>query len=52
MTFKVGKCVTTGTSGLNSVIPISATSVCGGLLEAFTYVSVRKVEEKGEGSMA
>lgn len=50
MSFKIGEHRITRASGFNSVTLISATSVYGGLLEAFIYVSVRKAEERAEGS--
>ena len=34
------------TGGFHSAAPISATSICGDLLEAFTCVSVRKAEKR------
>jgi hypothetical protein len=49
MSFKVGEHCATMTSGFHSAAPISATSICGDLLETFTWVSVRKAAEENVG---
>jgi len=45
MSFKVGQY-----GGFHCAAPISSTSICGDLLETFTYVSVRKAEERAGDS--
>ena len=49
MSFKVGEHCATMTGGFHSAAPISATSICGDLLETFTWVSVRKAAEEKVG---
>ena len=45
MSFKVSEHGTTVTGRFSSAAPISATFICGNLLEIFTCVLVRKAEE-------
>lgn len=53
MSFKVGEQSAVTAGGLHSAAPISATSLCGDLLQTFTSVSIRKAEgmagESGDG---
>jgi hypothetical protein len=46
MSFKVGEHCAAMIGGFCSVAPVSATAVCGDLLETFTCVSVRKAEKR------
>lgn len=46
MSFKVGEHGGATAGGFKCETPISATSICGDLLETSTSVSVRKAEER------
>ena len=46
MSFKVGEHCAAMTGGFHSAAPVSATSICGDILETFTCVSVRKAEKR------
>ena len=46
ISFKIGERGATTTGGFHSAAPVSATSICGDLLDILSYILVRK-REKG-----